>query len=407
MHVVKPTGRKLKYDLRFKNHDGQTVRVPGDLDLGATRRLGDRISTLIRYKANDDPPPAELKSWIDNMPQAVRVRLVNLGLLAQERFERLRPIAEHVEDFEKIVAARKTNTATHAGRQAAIVRRLIAAMKVTNLNQVSEDKVALTLSAMPIQAATRRHYVIAFKDFCKWMVKSKRARENPVADLQPPALYADPSIERVPLTQVQFQTLMAYLGTFERYKQQKARWTAFDRKLVYWTAVLTAYRQNELRTLKVNNLILDTKPAMITIRAANAKNRMRGAVPIRAELADALKAYVQGRDPDESLFLFPATNHGIVEMFRKDLDGAGIKWNFGEDSPYTIDFHTLRSTAITWWIDTPNMTVKKVQTLARLKTPGLVAAYSRNYQMDDYGWLEEGPSLVAPPMPEQAKAGEM
>ena len=265
----------------------------------------------------------------------------------------------------------------------------------------------LALSAMPIEAATRRHYIIALKDFCKWMVTSKHASENPVVNLQPPALNADPSIERIPLTHVQFQKLMAYMDTFERYKQQKARWTAYDRKLVYWTAVMTAYRQNELRTRRVDSLILDTTPARIAIRARHAKNREKGAVAIRAELAEALKAYVQDRDPDEPLFPFPATNHGIVEMFRKDLTGAGITWDFGKDSPDTIDFHTLRSTAITWWIDTPGMSVKKVQVLARLKTPGLVAAYSRNYRLDDYTWLEQGPSLVAPVTPKQAKEGEM
>ena len=55
----------------------------------------------------------------------------------------------------------------------------------------------------------------------------------------------------------------------------------------------------------------------------------------------------------------------------------------------------LRSMAIAWWIGTSKMTGKNVQLLARLKTPGRVAANSRNNQMNDYDWLEEGQSMVA------------
>jgi hypothetical protein len=76
------------------------------------------------------------------------------------------------------------------------------------------------------------------------------------------------------------------------------------------------------------------------------------------------------------------------------LEGAGIPWQLpgGE----VVDFHTLRSTCITWWLIHDRLTPKEVQVLARLKTLALVQNYSRNFRIEDFGWLNDGPKLVDP-----------
>lgn len=403
MYLVQPTGRKRKYDIRLRIHDGRVVKIPGDRDKDTATRLGHRVQMLVRAKANGDSPPPELKVWIDNMPPSLSARLIELGLLDQHRVERNKTLSDHIDDFEKIVAARKTNTLRHAKRQAANVRRLAKKIGAVSATDMTEDSVLKALTDMNRAVATRRHYIVAAKDFLKWMLRSRRAVTNPLAELQPPSQYANPTIERVPLTVEQFQKLMTHLGTFDRYPHQFARWNASDRKLVYWTAVETGYRQGELRSLRVKNVLFDTKPVQIVIKAGDAKNRTRGAVPIPDDLAVALKKYVKGRGADEPLFPFPTTNHGIVDMFRRDLAGAGIKWDFGKDSPDTIDFHTLRSTAITWWLDVDGLPLKRVQILARLKVLALVAAYNRNMRMEDFSWLNSGPKLVAQPPTRKVK----
>jgi hypothetical protein len=60
-----------------------------------------------------------------------------------------------------------------------------------------------------------------------------------------------------------------------------------------------------------------------------------------------------------------------------------------------VDFHTLRSTAITWWLDVDGLSPKRVQILARLKMLGLVASYSRNLRIEEFGWLNKGLKLAA------------
>lgn len=95
------------------------------------------------------------------------------------------------------------------------------------------------------------------------------------------------------------------------------------------------------------------------------------------------------------MFPFPATSRSVIDMYRRDLTAAGIEWNLPTGE--RVDFHTLRSTAITWWLDVDGLNQKRVQILARLKTLALVAKYSRNLRLEEFGWLNKGPKLVGHP----------
>src|SRR5438876_5695342 len=101
MHLISPHGRKLKWDLRFRNHDGKIVRIPGDRDWHAANRLGNKIDILLKAKRDGDPPPGELKTWIDNMDAKFAARLVELGLIPARRWDRNKSLLDHVEDWAK------------------------------------------------------------------------------------------------------------------------------------------------------------------------------------------------------------------------------------------------------------------------------------------------------------------
>jgi integrase len=168
--------------------------------------------------------------------------------------------------------------------------------------------------------------------------------------------------------------------------------TAHDRKIVYWVAVKTGYRESELKALRKANLFLDEKPAVVSLKARHTKNKTEGEVPIPADLAKALKKYVAHLAPSDLVFPFPSTSGSIVDMFRRDLAGAGVQWKLTTGE--IIDFHALRCTAITWWLDVDGLSPKRVQVLARLKTLALVQNYSRNLRLEDFGWLNRGPKLA-------------
>src|SRR4051794_20643845 len=124
MHLIKPAaGQKLKWDIRLTLNDGRVVKIPGDRDRIAAQRLGMKIELLVRAKANGDGPPAELASWIANMPSSLAERLVTLGLLERRRVEQNVPILDHIEMYHAAVLARRPNTKDY-------VRALVARVRI-------------------------------------------------------------------------------------------------------------------------------------------------------------------------------------------------------------------------------------------------------------------------------------
>ena len=115
-------------------------------------------------------------------------------------------------------------------------------------------------------------------------------------------------------------------------------------------------------------------------------------MPIPTELALVLDEYVQNLHSDRRVFWFPSRWHHNLATLRHDLDGASVttQWETGE----IADFHTVRTTAIGWWLDEYNLSPKWVQILARLKTLALMEGYSRKLRLsDDFSWLDKGPRL--------------
>src|SRR4051812_11882208 len=136
MYLIEPHGRKLQWDFRLGNHDGAIVRIGGDRDRTIAKRIGERVEMLVRAKQNGDPPPGELRSWIDNMPSKLSKRLVELGLLTARRLDRHKPLAEHIKAYGRIVATRKSNRADHAAQQESKVRRTCEALKATHFDDL-------------------------------------------------------------------------------------------------------------------------------------------------------------------------------------------------------------------------------------------------------------------------------
>lgn len=392
MHLVPPHGHAKKWAIRLRNHDGKVVKVQGDRDRDDTVRIAERVQMLVRAKQHGDPPPAELASWLDNMPPVLANRLVELGLLSPRRLARSKPLTEHVKTYGSIVAARRSNKKRHAEQQEKKVRRVCEALNAERFDDLTAEGLLRYLATLKIATSTRRAYIIAMKDFGDEMTRIGVAKENPFKHVQAPGQYENPERERQPLTVAQFRTLMKYLDGFVRYKGQHSRWTAYDRKMIYWTAVKTAYRQSELRALRKANLYLDGEPPVISLKARHTKNKTDGEVPIPNDLARALKRYVAKLDPIDPVFPLPVTSGSIVDMMRRDLTAAGIPWKLPTGE--VVDFHTLRSTAITWWLDVDGLSPKRVQVLARLKTLALVQRYSRNLRIEEFEWLNKGPKLI-------------
>ncbi|HKB05367.1 MAG TPA: site-specific integrase [Gemmataceae bacterium] len=111
--------------------------------------------------------------------------------------------------------------------------------------------------------------------------------------------------------------------------------------LIYKTLVLTGLRRGELASLTVAQVDLAAKPARLHLNAADEKNREGSTVPIRADLAAELRAWitVNGRRPSDKLFAVP---RGLPRILDRDLKAAGIAKR--DASGRTLDVHALRHT---------------------------------------------------------------
>jgi len=122
-----------------------------------------------------------------------------------------------------------------------------------------------------------------------------------------------------------------------------------ERALIYKTLALTGLRKGELASLTIGALELDGPTAYARLRAGDAKSGSAADVPIGADLAADLRAWLAdklraaqdaARLPDEEpLFNVPA---GLIRIFDRDLAAAGVPKR--DERGRTLDVHALRHT---------------------------------------------------------------
>lgn len=400
MHLIKPTGSKKRYTLRFRNWDGRWRKLYAFEARGDSVRLGERIKLLINARINGDPPPAELGQWIDALPQKMFGRLVELELLDRKRREGVRPVGEHVDAWEKLVAARMSNTAKHAKQQAARVRRLVEAQHCTRFVDWNLSDALVHLKEWELSATTRRHYLVAMRDFCAWMVRDRRATENPMQNFVLPPNGTDLTRLRRPLTIEQVRKLFKHLddeGDTLRPHQQ-SRWTAYERKLVYWVAIQTGLRVTAIASLRRGDLLLDETPTKIRSLATYQKNKQELFAGIRDDLAQALREYASHMHPEAKLFSTAPSTLRWATALRRDLEEAEIPTSYdrGDGKKEIVDFHALRATAIVLLLraGVDQLTVARQ---VGLKTLRLVELYARQFRIEDYSWQERLPAISIDP----------
>ena len=65
--------------------------------------------------------------------------------------------------------------------------------------------------------------------------------------------------------------------------------------MIYKTLVLTGLRKGELASITVGQCVLDSDPPCLILSAADAKNREGSTIPLRADLADDLRQWLDDK----------------------------------------------------------------------------------------------------------------
>jgi integrase len=129
-----------------------------------------------------------------------------------------------------------------------------------------------------------------------------------------------------------------------------------ERALIYRVLVTTGLRRGELAALTVGDVLLDDDRPAIVLRGADAKNGKRATLPLRADVAGELRAWIDDKAEavcrqrvgvagvvraldDVRLFDVPDK---LVRILDRDLAAAGIRKR--DDRGRTVDVHAMRGT---------------------------------------------------------------
>jgi hypothetical protein len=166
----KPTGetrRTKMWYIEFRDHNRDPKRVPGFRDRKQTEAAGRRIETLVASKLAGEAPDAAMTRWLETMPDKLRWRLTDIGLIDSRRAAASKPLSDHLEDFKAALLA-KGNTEKHATLVHSRANRVVNDCGFASWSEISASKVQRFLGELRgdgngAAAQTCNFYLQAFR----------------------------------------------------------------------------------------------------------------------------------------------------------------------------------------------------------------------------------------------------
>lgn len=217
-----------------------------------------------------------------------RAALESAGLLNPYEEHHKRPLSEHVKDWLMALRAQGV-TAEYSGHVESCVASLIewcGFKRWRDINPGGVQEYIAHLKGRGLSPCTRNKYLVGIKQFCKWLVRLRRAPESPIAYMQQENEDVDRRRVRRAFT---VEELCRLIDTTLREKERYGM-PGPVRVLLYLVAVETGLRAKELRSLTWNHFDLEADCPTVTIRAEDAKNRKEATLPLRAATTALLRA---------------------------------------------------------------------------------------------------------------------
>jgi integrase/recombinase XerD len=322
-----------------------------------------------------------------------------------------RPIGEHLADWEAALMS-KGSSARHVELVTSRTRKVMEAAGFKRWSDMSASRAMEYLKELRadreirdeagnvvktqrgISSQTFNFYQQAVKQFGRWMVKDRRATDNPFAYLEPLNVRTDRRRDRRALTPDELRTLIITTeGSPARFGM-----TGLERALMYRLAAETGLRAAELRSLTRASFHLDGGEPTVTVAAAYSKRRREDTCPMRPGLAESLRTHLANKAPAALAFNAPTTSWDFADVFKADRKAAGI--DYRDDAGRVADFHALRHTFISN-LAAGKVAPKTAQALARHSTITLTMdRYTHQYAGDERQALDVLPDLSIPEVAE-------
>ena len=202
---------------------------------------------------------------------------------------------------------------------------------------------------------TRNSYFASLRLFAIWGVKRERWPRNPFTTLSKVKVEHDIRRPRRALTEDELIRLIeaaetrpvdGWLRTHPNASAEKLeelRCKGRERGLIYWFAVLTGLRLNEIRTLRWASIDLESDVPSLTVEARHSKARRKERIPLPPGLAENLRAWRKFNSADAGR-VFDVPLH-LIRHFKKDCEAARIP--LVDAAGRFMDVHALRHTTAT------------------------------------------------------------
>ncbi len=349
MYVFQPTykakdGRKRtvkKWWVCLRDNRNVIRRFAGFTNRAKTEALGRQLERLVVCRMSGEQPDRQLSLWIEQIPAKLRSRLAEAGLLDCKAVAAIKPLAEHIDDFERSLFA-KNRSSKYIRGTVSTLKQVFDACGFVVWNDISASSVEYFLSEARekdgIGCRASNAKLKAVKQFCKWMVKNRRATESPVAFLEVLNEKTDVRRPRRPLEPDEVRRLLKATAAAEA----RFGMSGPERALLYRLACETGLRANEIRKLRVNSF--DLKNLTVTVEASYSKRRRQDVQPLRPDTATVLKDFLKAKLPTARAFggTYRQLTDRTADMLKADL--AKAKIDFEDDQGRVVDFHSLRHT---------------------------------------------------------------
>ena len=352
-----------------------------------------------------------------------KVEREKAGLADPFEKHRQRPLREHIDAYEECLR-HKGNIAQYVYEVPQKIRKIAKGCRWSHTLDISAGDVQRYLAglrASGLSVQTSNHYLRAVKQFSRWLVRDRRANDDPLVHLSKMNAQVDRRHDRRALSPDEFARLI------EAAEQGPSviRIPGPDRAIMYILSSWTGYRKKEIGSLTERSFCLDSAPPTATVEAAYSKRRREDTQVLHPELAARLRKWLDTKKhlgPRELLFpvsgkIPGGTERQTAKMMQKDLEAARKKW-IGEakneaerrrrdESDFLVycdsagryaDFHSNRHTFITS-LERAGIRPKMAQTLARHSDIRLTMGIYTHVDLQDQTAAIE--SLPGPPQPSQ------
>ena len=378
-----------KWYVEFRDHAETIRRLPGFTDRVATDETARKIVRLAALRAADEAPDRQLSQWLERTPKRIRECLCQWGLIDPHKLTGTKALSGHIDDYrDTLNAAGRTDK--HADLTANRVRRVVAGCGFTFHTDISASKVQRYLGDLRdggdgISQSSFNHYMRAFKMFCQWMVRDRRALEHPVDHLRQLTVTQPKRVRRA-LTVDEARTLLDSTQNGPEHHGM----TGQQRALLYRMAIETGLRASELASLTHASFDLSSDSPTVSVAARVSKRRRQDAIPLRADTASVMRAVLASKAPAAPVFHL-GRNARTAEMLRADLKAASIPYR--DDAGRVADFHSLRHTTGSFLAVT-GASPKVAQSIMRHSDINLtMGVYTHSYREDEAAAVDKLPDL--------------